>query len=88
MIQPVSKDRSVSCNGTGWSSQYLRIGQSVVIVQGDPARSKDRSVSWYRVIQPVSKDRSVSCNGTGWSSQYLRIGPSVVMMVQGGPASI
>ena len=73
MVQPVSKDRSVSCNdGTGWSSQYLRIGQSVVMVQGGPARSKDRSVG---------------CNGTGWSSQYLRIGKSVVM-VQGDPASI
>ena len=72
MVQPVSKDKSVSCDGTGWSSQYLWIGQSVVIVQGGPARSKDRSVS---------------CNGTGWSSQYLRIGQSVVM-VQGDPASI
>ena len=39
-----SKDRSVSCNGTGWSSKYLRIGESVVMVQGGPARSKDRSV--------------------------------------------
>jgi hypothetical protein len=53
------------------------------MVQGGPARSKDRSVSC--VVQPVSKDRSVSCNGTGWSSQFLRIGPSVVM-VQAGPA--
>ena len=68
-----SKDRSVSCNNsTGWSSQYLRVGQSVVMVQGGPARSKDRSVS---------------CNGTGWSSQYLKIGPSVVM-VQDNLASI
>ena len=72
MIQPVSKDKSVSCNGTGWSSQYLSIGPTVVMVQGGPAKSKDRSVS---------------CHGTGWSSEYLRIGPSVVM-VQGDPASI
>ena len=72
MVQPVSKHRSVSCNGTGWFSQNPRIGESVVMVQGGPASSKDRSVN---------------CNGTGWSSEYLRIGPSVVM-VQGDPASI
>ena len=49
----------------------LRIGQSVVMVQGSPARSKNMSVS---------------CNGSGWFSQILRIGESVVI-VQGGPAS-
>ena len=65
-------DRSVSCNGTGWSSQYLRIGPSVVMVQGGPAsiEGEVRQMSWYRVVQP---DR--------------RIGPSVAM-VQGDPASI
>ena len=45
-----SKERTVSCNGTGWSSQILRIGESVVMVQGGPG---------------TSKDRSASCHGTG-----------------------